>query len=171
MNEVVYAAPSCGSLSLSRAEQSLKARPYLRCAECTAFGLLSKFSKRSLARLFVTCMCLSVCPCVCISVYFVACHEQHHLYRAEIVKIIIIEEKNTTLTHTHTLTQTHSNLIERFYKQNDNSIFEFSKQIIWMEKIYYNNTLIKTSYCTFYNAKHKLKKKQINTQFSETNLR
>lgn len=91
-------------VSLSRAEQSLKARPYLRCAECTAFGLLSKFSKRSLARLFVTCMCLSVCPCVCISVYFVACHEQHHLYRAEIVKIIIIEEKNTTLTHTHTQT-------------------------------------------------------------------
>lgn len=79
-----------------RAEQSLKAWPYFTmCRMHGIWSALSKFSKRSLAQLFVTCMNVCVCVCVCIRVYFVACHEQHHLYRAEIVKIIIIEEKNT----------------------------------------------------------------------------
>lgn len=37
------------------------------------------------------------------SIYFFACHEQHHLYRAEIAKIIITEGKKANHIHAHLL--------------------------------------------------------------------
>lgn len=84
------------------------------------------FSKWSLAQLFVTCICRSVWMYYMYVSIYISSHvmNRHHLYRAEIVKIIIIEEKKKP-THSHT----HLVMTVK-YLSSVNKKFEWAKKII-----------------------------------------